>query len=177
VCRSLAGRPSLLVDWEIRLDDKAEAEAELARVQSYAANARLREVGGRRGEASVGQNLETAASAAAGWGTETLTDEQRAIVAQATAKHAADVDTALQERRRDLLDLYGSAEFEETAATGKVCRDLMWLQRLWETVNVLAEEKGRIPYLNAAGELRWWRQEHSSRIVRVAVPTPAATIC
>jgi hypothetical protein len=28
----------------IRFDDKAEAEAELARVQSYAANARLREV-------------------------------------------------------------------------------------------------------------------------------------
>jgi hypothetical protein len=29
----------------IRFDDKTEAEAELARVQSYAANARLREVG------------------------------------------------------------------------------------------------------------------------------------
>jgi hypothetical protein len=28
----------------VRFDDKAEAEAELARVQSYAANARLREV-------------------------------------------------------------------------------------------------------------------------------------
>jgi hypothetical protein len=88
-----------------------------------------------------------------------LTDEQRAIVAQATAKHATEIDAALQGRRRELLDLYGSAESEEVAATDKLRHDLTLLQRCWGTVNILAEEKGRIPYINAEGELRW-RQEH-----------------
>jgi hypothetical protein len=58
-----------------------------------------------------------------------------------------------------LLDLYGPAEFEEIAATDKVCRDLVLMQRIWETINILAEEKGRIPYINADGELKW-RQQH-----------------
>jgi hypothetical protein len=53
----------------------------------------------------------------AGRRTETLTDEQRAIVAQATAKHAAEINAALQGRRRELPDLYRPAEFEEIAAT------------------------------------------------------------
>ena len=54
-----------------------------------------------------------------------------------------------------LLDLYGPAEFEEIAATDEVCLSLELMQHLWETVNIIAEEQGRIPYLNADGELMW----------------------
>ena len=82
-----------------------------------------------------------------------MTGERRSIVEQAAARYVAMIDAVRQERRTVLLDRYGPVELEEIAATDEASQNLKLIQRLRETINIMVEERGCIPFLNAEGEL------------------------